>query len=49
MGHTTVAIKDETFKNLKSLKERLEKERGGHWTYSDVIKFLLKESGEYVE
>ena len=30
-------------------KERLEKERGGHWTYSDVIKFLLKESGEYVE
>jgi len=49
VSHTTVAIRTEIFQHLKALREKLERERGGHWTYSDVIKFLLKESGEYEE
>ena len=48
MGHTTISLEDAVFIHLKKLRKKLE-DKGGIWTYSEIIKYLLKEVGEYEE
>jgi len=40
--YVNLPFREETARKLRSMKEKLERERGGKWSYSDVVNFLVE-------